>query len=138
MKKVVIVFLLEILVSIPVTGFYMLNYGNPIHKPIANKYVPEYLKIHGYTDDQIMESHYVEPKHLINKDYYHGHFMVRFADEPGMTYYYGVSRNGKEVKQFCERDFQGSTGGEHIDYYDKRSDSKHLEQGCVYSLANRD
>lgn len=64
--------------------------------------------------------------------------MVRFTDESEMTYYYGVSKKGKEVKQFCERDWQGATSGEPIDYYDKKNKSKHLEKDCVNSLDNRE
>lgn len=50
-----------------------------------------------------------------------------------MTYYYGISKKGKQVKQFCEKDkllpdsvtdiFEGKT--------------MHSEEECVYSLKNR-
>ena len=64
--------------------------------------------------------------------------MVRFTDEPEMTYYYGVSKKGKQVKQFCERNWHGATSWEPIEYYDKKNTSKHLEKDCVNSLDNRD
>jgi hypothetical protein len=128
-----------ILVLIPLGGFYLLNFGNPIDKFIANRYVPDYFKKQGYTDEDIIEAHYVEPNNLINKDFYHGHYMVRFTDEPRMTYYYGVSKKEKKVKPFCERDWSGPTSEqESIDYYDKLYKSKHLEEDCVNSLDNRD
>ncbi len=138
MSKRVIGIVFGILVLIPVGGFYVLNFGNPIDKFIANRYVPEYLKKQGYKDDEILEAHYIEPKNLINEDFYHGHYMVRFTDESEMFYYYGVSKKGKKVMQFCESDWHGATSGESIDYYEKKNKSKHLEKDCVNSLDNRD
>ncbi|WP_147535959.1 DUF3139 domain-containing protein [Bacillus marasmi] len=130
--------LICVLVFIPIGGFYWLNYGNPIDKFIANRYVPKYLKNNGYSNDEILEAHYVDPKNLINKDFYHGHYLVRFQDEPEMNYYYGILKKSKKVKQFCERDWNGATGVEPVDYYDKRNKSKHLEKDCVNSLDNRE
>lgn len=136
MGKKIIVIAIVILALIPIGGLYFLNFGNPIDRFIANRYVPEYLKKKGYSDGELAEAHYVEPKHLINKDFHHGHYMVRFSDEADITYYYGISKKGKEVKQFCERD--DSAAENPIDYYDKNNESKHLERDCVNSLDNRD
>lgn len=137
MLKWIIRIVFGILVLLPVGGFYLLNFGNPIHQLIANRYVPEYLSKQGYSDEEIAKAHFVESKHLINKDFYHGHYLVRFTDEPEMSYYYGVTKKGKDVKQFCERDWHGATIGEPIDYYNKNNKSKHLETDCVNSLDNR-
>lgn len=138
MLKRISIIVIGIFVWVPLVGFYLLNFGNPIHKFVANRYVPEYLKKQVYEDDDISESHYVEPKHRVNKDYYHGHYTVVFKDEPYMYYYYGVSKKSKEVVQFCERDWQGATDGNIIDFYEKNNTSKHLEEDCVNLLDNRD
>ncbi|MBT2695742.1 DUF3139 domain-containing protein, partial [Bacillus sp. ISL-55] len=76
MLKRIAIIVIGIFVLVPLVGFYLLNFGNPIHKFVANRYVPEYLMKQGYEDDDISESHYVEPKHRVNKDYYHGHYTV--------------------------------------------------------------
>ncbi|MGE7947633.1 DUF3139 domain-containing protein [Lysinibacillus sp. NPDC093688] len=99
-----------IVIAIPMGFIYVLNNGNPYTKYIANKYVPEYLEEKGYTDEKIEKSHYVEPKYLINKDFYHGHYMVIFKDEPNTTYYYGITKKGKQVQQFCEKDILSPDG----------------------------
>ena len=67
-----------IIVAIPIGFFYVLNNGNPCTKYLADKNVPAYLEEKGYTENEMEESHYVEPKYLINNDYYHGHYMVVF------------------------------------------------------------
>ncbi|MEW9111425.1 MAG: DUF3139 domain-containing protein [Cytobacillus gottheilii] len=120
----------------PLVVIYLLNNGNPIHEYLTDKYIPAYLEEQGYSNDELATAHFVEPKHTINKDFYHGHYMVEFKDEPDFTYYYGVTKKGKEVKQFCERDWVYSTQ-KPISYYDKKNKSKHLENDCVNSLDNK-
>ncbi|GAB0168063.1 DUF3139 domain-containing protein [Lysinibacillus sp. CTST325] len=135
-KKVyitIIILIAVIVIAIPTGFIYVLSNGNPYSKYIANKYVPEYSKEKGYTDKKIEESHYVEPKHLINKDFYHGHYMVIFKDEPNTTYYYGVTKKGKQVQQFCEKN-RLSNGITEI----FEGETKHSEQDCKNSLDNRD
>ncbi|MCJ7841417.1 DUF3139 domain-containing protein [Lederbergia sp. NSJ-179] len=123
-----------IIVTIPLGFFYVLNNGNPYTKYIADKNVPVYLEEKGYTENEIEESHYVEPKYLINNDYYHGHYMVIFKDEPDTTYYYGITKKGKQVKQFCEKDRLSPDGVTDI----VKTETKHSEKKCVHSLENRD
>lgn len=135
MKKKIIwyafVLALVIVVAVPFGVLYVLNNGNPYTKYIANKKVPIYLEEKGYTENDIEELHYVEPKHTINKDFYHGHYMVIFKDEPGVTYYYGITKKGKQVKQFCEKDT--------LPFYSvEESEIKHSEVKCSNSLNNRD
>lgn len=111
----------------------MLNNGNPYTKYLANKNVPVYLEEQGYKESDIEKSHFVEPKHIINKDFYHGHYMVVFKDEPDVTYYYGITKKGKQVKQFCEKDKLLSNGVTDI----FEGETKHSEEKCVNSLENR-
>lgn len=87
----------------------------------------------GYTESDIEESHYVEPKHIINKDFYQGHYMVAFKDEPDVTYYYGITKKGKQVKQFCEKDKLLPDGVTDI----FEGETKYSEEKCVNSLENR-
>lgn len=136
MKKWIYLILIVVLVSMPFGLLYLMNNGNPIDRFIANRYIPGYLEKQGISANQLIDSHYVEPKHSINKDFYHGHYMVKFKNEPDMTYYYGVLKKGKEVKQFCERNWSYSTM-KPIDYYEKKNKSKHLEKDCVNSLDNK-
>ena len=140
MKKrkgsVILIGMVVLFFSFPLVVLYVLNNGNPILKFIANTNIPVYLEEKGIKDDELMASHYVEPKHLINKDFYHGHYMVHFKDEPEVIYYYGVLKKGMKVRQFCERDLVPATE-QSIDYYDKKTPSKHLETNCVNSLDNR-
>ncbi len=93
-----------IVVILPVCLLYTLNNGNPITKFIANKKVPAYLLENGYEEDELYESHFIEPKHTINKKFFHGHYKVVFEDETEITYYYGVTKIRNKVKQFCEKD----------------------------------
>lgn len=125
--------ILIIVIATPFVFIYLLNNGNPYTKYLANKNVPVYLEEQGYTESDIEESHFVKPKHVINKDFYHGHYMVVFKDEPDVAYYYGITKKGKRVKQFCEKDkllpdsvtdvFEGET--------------MHSEEKCISSLENR-
>ena len=122
------------IICVPIGFIYVLNNGNPYTKYLANKHVPAYLEEQGYTEDLLKEAHFVEPKHLINKDYYHGHYMVIFEDEPNTTYYYGVTKKGKQVRQFCEKDILSSDGVTNI----VEDETRHSEKSCVNSLDNRD
>lgn len=121
---------LLIIIVTPIVAIYFLNNGNPYTKYLANKNVPVYLEEQGYTENDIVESHYVEPKHVINNDFYQGHYMVIFKDEPEVTYYYGITKKGKTVKQFCEKDILYSGGI--IDTTTKNT--KHSEKDCDKSL----
>lgn len=124
-----------VLLLIPVGGFYVLNYGNPILKYMPNKYVPEYLQKRGYSKDELAQAISIDPNTSINRDYHQGQYMVRFTDDPHMTYYYGVSKKGKKVVQFCERDWSGPYNG--IEYYDGNNKSKHSETTCVNAYDNK-
>ena len=119
--------------ALPYAIVYLLNNGNPYTKYIANSHVPVYLESKGYTENDIEESHYVEPKHSVNKDFYHGHYMVIFKDEPVVTYYYGITKKGKQVKQFCEKyELSFDVVEDTIE-----KEAKHDEEECVNSLDNR-
>lgn len=136
-KKILIItstLIAVIVFALPIGFIYVLNNGNPYTKYIANKYVPEYLEEKGYIDEEIEESHFVEPKHLINKDFYHGHYMVIFKDEPNTTYYYGITKKGKQVQQFCEKDRLSLDGVTEI----FEGETKYSEKECKNSLDNRD
>ena len=136
MKKIiwfVVGLIILVIVVLPFGFFYVLNNGNPYTNYIADKNVPVYLEEKGYTKNDIEESHYVEPKHIINKDFYHGHYMVIFKDEPDVTYYYGITKKGKQINQFCEKDkstFNGDTDS-------VETETKYSEKKCVNSLDNR-
>ncbi|MER2262142.1 MAG: DUF3139 domain-containing protein [Psychrobacillus sp.] len=120
-----------IIVAIPFGFFYVLNNGNPYTNYLADKIVPVYLEEKGYTENDIEESHYVETKHIINNDFYQGHYMVIFRDEPDMMYYYGITKKGKQVKQFCEKDKTDGVTNIVV------TETKYSEKKCVNSLDNR-
>ena len=122
-----------IIAAIPLGFIYVLSNGNPYTNYIADKNVPVYLEEKGYTENDIEESHYVEPKHIINNDFYQGHYMVIFQDEPDVTYYYGITKKGKQVKQFCEKDKISSDGVTGI----VETETKYSEKKCFNSLENR-
>ena len=123
-----------LIAAIPLGLLYVLNNGNPYTKYLANKNVPVYLEEKGYTENDMERSGYTEPKHLINKDYYQGHYMVVFKDEPDTTYYYGIEKKGKQIKQFCEKDRLSAEGVTDI----AEGETKHSEESCINSLDNRD
>lgn len=129
----VAVIIMLMIVALPFICLYFLNNGNPYTNYIADKYIPTYLVENGYTENDIYESHYIEPKNIINKDFYHGHYMVIFNDELDITYYYGVTKRGKHVKQFCEREKLLPNGVTEF----AEGETKHSEAGCVKSLDNR-
>lgn len=87
-----------ILLLTPIVGFYLLNNGNPIHEFITNRHIPEYLKEQGFSNADLADAHFVAPNHSINKDFYHGHYLVKFKDDTEFTYSYRVTKRGKEVK----------------------------------------
>lgn len=79
MKKwlsILLIILVVLIILIPIGGFYVLNNGNPYTKYLVNHYIPNYLDEKGYEEKDFKESSYVEPKHMINKDFYHGHYWL--------------------------------------------------------------
>lgn len=100
----ILITLLLTIVLTPFTVIYLINNGNPYERYLLDKYIPSHLEKMGYTDRDILDAHYAEEKDSNNDDYYHGNYMVQFKDEPNITYYYGLSKKGKRVTQFCERD----------------------------------
>lgn len=104
LKKVLIVlFVILAILLTPKLVIYYLNNGNPYHKYLMNKYVPNHLEEQGYSDNDIIEQKYIDPKHPVNKKIYHGHYLVVFKDEPDLEYFYGVTKLKKRVVQFCEK-----------------------------------
>jgi hypothetical protein len=129
----ILIFLLTVIIAVPFCFIYFLNNGNPYTKYVANKLVPVYLEEEGYTKEDIKLASYIEPKYVINRDFYHGHYMVVFKDEPNLTYFYGVTKKEKHVIQFCEKDKQlPDFSTETVE-----SRTKHSENKCVKSLDNR-
>ncbi|MBD1222019.1 DUF3139 domain-containing protein [Virgibacillus halodenitrificans] len=130
-KKAIWIIISLILLTILTSPFgiiYLLNNGNPYTKYIANKNVPQYLHEMGYLETDIEDSHYVEPKNGINNEFYRGHYMVIFKDESDVTYYYGITKKGKNVKQFCEKHKISSDGvTESIEGKTKYSEEKCAE-----------
>jgi hypothetical protein len=93
-----------IIIIWPFAIIYLLNNGNPYTKYLANKHIPIYFEEKGYTKEDILEKRYVEDnKGVFNEDFYRGHFMVIYKDEPNVKYFYGLTKDGKHVKQFCEK-----------------------------------
>lgn len=92
------------IVLIVIVAVFILNNGNPYEKYIVNKKVPAHLQKMGYTDADIIEQSYIQPKHTINNSVYHSHYKVVFKDEPHLEYFYGVTKKDKKVVQFCEKD----------------------------------
>ena len=135
-KKLLIIvgiFFIFLFIAVPAGFLYVLNNGNPYTKYLVNKHVPPRLEEMGYTEDQMEEAHYVEPKHLTNTDYYQGHYMVVFKDEPNITYYYGVTKKGKQVQQFCDKDILSADGVTES----FEGETKYSEKECQHSLDNR-
>ncbi|RSD26889.1 DUF3139 domain-containing protein [Mesobacillus subterraneus] len=130
MNKTWIILLGIIFIVIPAGFFYVLNFGNPIIRALADHKIPEYLHGKGYEADEIQEMNYVEPKHLINSDVFHGHYKVIFKDEPDLVYYYGIVKKDRSVKQFCEKEMP-------VEKSLLSSYTKHSEKSCIQSLENR-
>lgn len=111
-------------------GLYVINEGNPVNRLQADRLIPPALAEKGFKKEDIRSAFYVEPKHLINKEYAHGHYQVIFEDEPHTVYYYGYRKKDKGVDQFCEWESVTAPTG-------KPKDPIHLEQACVSSYDNR-
>ncbi|WP_051556621.1 DUF3139 domain-containing protein [Alkalihalobacterium bogoriense] len=112
---------------------YLINNGNPYENYIITTYVPTYLEEQGYEEGQIRKQHPATPKHPINKSVYQTQYNVVFDDEPHITYVFGVTRKGKEVVQFCEKEINAQVM---TDFTTK--DTKHAEKECIGYLENRD
>lgn len=132
-KYLILTIVVLIVVGIPSGFIYVLNNGNPYTKHLNNKYVPAHLAEQGIKKDELKIASYGEPSYLINEDYYHGHYMVIFKDEPNTTYYYGVKKKEKDVVQFCEKDVLGKDGVTD----DTEKKTKHSEESCDYAFKNR-
>ncbi|MFV8830561.1 DUF3139 domain-containing protein [Alkalihalobacterium sp. APHAB7] len=137
-KKNVVIIILTIvflgMVSIPFAFIYVLNNGNPYHKYLVHKYIPSHLEEMGYSDEEILKQSYMETKHTINNSVYHGHYKVIFKDEPQLEYLYGVTKRGKNVVQFCEKEtlITSNTYGEMT-----TEKTNHSEKKCIGYLDNR-
>lgn len=133
-KKKFLIISLSMIVLIPIVVVYILNNGNPYEEYIVNKNVPAHLEKMGYTDEDIIKQSYVQPKHTINSDFYHGHYMVVFKDEPHLEYLYGVTKEEKKVVQFCEKE---TLIDENM--YGEMTTEKtiHSESECMGYLENR-
>ena len=133
-SKVVIKIIFRLFIAsillIPLGIFYIMNNGNPYTQYILNEKLPPYLEQREYSDEDILEQHTIEPKLIINKDYYQAHYMVIFKDEPDVEYFYGVKKSEKSINQFCEKNIieEGYT----------TIKAKHSEEKCVSIYANRD
>jgi hypothetical protein len=126
--------ILIIILLVPFATISILNYGNPYEKYIVNKYIPTHLETMGYTDDDLIKQSYIQPKHGINNSVYHGHYMVIFKDEPQLEYLYGVTKRGKNVVQFCEKETliaKNTYGDMTIEK------TNHSEKECIGYLENR-
>ena len=130
----ILAFIIFVIVLFPFVVFYLLNFGNPYINLLANYYVPKHLEALGYDDEDMLEAHYIEPKMIVNNDFHHGHYMVIFKDEPDMTYYYGVTKKGKDVFQFCEKDYLDARGTTNI----VDSAGQYSDEICVSMYENRD
>ncbi|WP_236035271.1 DUF3139 domain-containing protein [Alkalihalobacterium elongatum] len=131
---IILSFLLIAIVSVPFAFLYVLNNGNPYESYLVNKYIPSHLEEMGYSDDDILEQSYIEPKHSINNSVYHGHYKVIFKDEPQLEYLYGVTKKGKQVVQFCEKEtlIINNTYGDMT-----TEKTNHSENECIGYLENR-
>lgn len=119
-----------LIISSPFIFIYFLNNGNPYTKYLVNKHIPNHLEEKGYTDHDFETAHYVEPKHMIDGDFYQGHYMVVFKDEPEMTYYYGIKKKDKTVSQFCEKEELLDDGVSEL----VTRETKHSEAECGKAL----
>lgn len=81
LKTTFLIIIFILIIAIPVAFLDVLNNGNPYTKYLVNKFVPTHLADKGDTTGIFTKAHYVEPKNLINKEFYHGHYMVIFKDE---------------------------------------------------------
>ena len=113
-------------IVVPLLFIFVLNNGNPYTKYIVEKHVPNHLEQQGYTEKDLREQVYVEPKEASHDGFYQGQYQVVFKDEPNITYYYGVAKKGKEVQQFCEKEIVQNDATEYI-----TTTTKHSESNCT-------
>ena len=99
--------------------------------------MPAHLERMGYTDEDMVEQRMIAPKHGVNHSVYHQHYMVIFKDEPQLEYLYGVTKKGKKVVQFCEKNnVMDLNGARSVEYTTEKT--KHSESECIGYLDNRD
>lgn len=114
------------IIVVPLLFIFVLNNGNPYTKYIVEKHVPNHLEQQGYTEKDLHEQIYVEPKEKGQDGFYQGQYKVVFKDEPNITYYYGVEKEGKQVKQFCEKETVQNDATKYI-----TTTTKHSEDNCT-------
>lgn len=117
------------------TFFYVLNNGNPYERYWVEDKVPKHLEAQGIKAEDIQYQSVVAPKHLINKEFYHMHYIVVFKDEPKLEYLYGVKKRGKDVVQFCEKEQKENS----YTYIGTTTEKiKYSEDVCAGIYENRD
>ncbi|OMP66982.1 hypothetical protein BTO28_09410 [Domibacillus epiphyticus] len=121
--------ILLLIILIPILIIFRLNYGSPYQNYLLNKHIPPYLEKKGYTDEDILEQKTGYPNESSNKDYFHTQYIVKFKDEPDITYYYGVRKKGNDVKQFCEK--------YSLKDLETKKPTKHSEDDCVNYYDNK-
>lgn len=104
------IFVVIIVIGVPLGTVFAVSGGHPYSMYTISKEVSDHIEELGYTDDDLLESHYVNDTTLINDDYYEGCYQVIFKDEPEITYYYGVTKKNHKVCQFSEKDEQLQDG----------------------------
>lgn len=126
---------LLLFISLPFTVIYLLNTGNPYTRYWTEKQVPAHHEAQGYSEADLLEAHWSLPKHRINNDIYTDGYMVRFKDEPTVTYTYGVKPHGKNVVQYCEKETEAIDSNPFLTT--TLDSTKHSENTCIDHWANR-
>ncbi len=126
---------LLLFVSFPFVVIYLLNNGNPYTRYWTEKQVPAHLEAQGYTKGDLLEDHWVLPNYRINNDIYTDGYMVRFKDEPTVTYTYGVKRHGKNIVQYCEKEIEATDIQD--SFLISSGPTEHSESTCINHLENR-
>lgn len=134
-KKIAKLILIIIFIGVVASPFiiiYFLNNGNPYHTYLVNKHIPAHLEELGYTDEDILKQNMIAPKLAVNRSVYYEHYRVIFEDEPEVEYLYGLTKKGKNVVQFCEK----NTVIDEITHLITKK-TKHSEKECINYLENK-
>ena len=118
-----------IVIAVPIAGIFIISDGHPYDMYVINKAAAAHLQNNGYSEDDLLEAHYVHKSNLDNANYCEGQYMVVFKDEPDIAYYYSVSKENHNVVQVAEKDCTLEDGSCKI----ITDATKHTEEHCIRS-----
>jgi hypothetical protein len=126
MKYCLAAFLIVVILTIPLSGYFMFN-GNPFSNYLMERATKKYLLEQGYKEDEIAEIHATYNIKRNTERIKGTVAYVTFKDETKEQYEYIQWRKSGKIQQSCYY-FNEATNTVETKYTEKR---KHMEKSCT-------